>query len=421
MENFYILFFLISGNVFQFYLILSMIIYLFISVTGIFVYRFKDKKTSYSTKFALLIPAHNEEKVIGNLIESLRMIDYPSNMYDVYIICDHSLDLTEKIAGESGFEVLHYSDNLPSSKARALNLATDDIMSIDKKMYDAFCYFDADSLVHPDFLKVMSYYIENGELAIQGRQIPKNPNESLLSMIVSSSQYITNYFFQKPKEYLGLSATLHGKGMCFAAEVVKRFKWDENCLTEDLEMQMRLINNSIKIRWAEDAIVYDEEPVHINQYIKRSIRWTKGSLDTAKKHAFNLLTSFVKTLDFKRLEAFIYCFGVYRVLVVFFVGVSIYITKGNFNMLVYIFKNIPYDNILLKFMFLSLPFIIFPASMIFDKMAGFKMFLVYFLQPVLGFFRIPIFLLGIFKDRSIWDKTEHTSAVRISDVLRMKI
>ncbi|HOJ86431.1 MAG TPA: glycosyltransferase family 2 protein [Elusimicrobiales bacterium] len=419
MDNIHILILWFVGNIFQFYILITMFVYLFISFSGIFFYKRNDKKFSHSKKFAVLIPAHNEEKVIGNLLESLSFLDYPKDLYDVYVICDHCSDSTSKISKGYNVNILSYDDNLPSNKARALNRATKDILSSADK-YDAFCYIDADSLIHPDFLKAMSGCMDDGGKAIQGMQLPKNRNESILSMIVSSGQFITNNFFQKPKEFLGLSATLHGKGMCFSTEIVKKFKWDESCLTEDLEMQMRLINAGIRIRWCESAIVYDEEPVHITQYIKRSVRWTRGSLDTAKKHAWRLLVSFIKTSDFKILEGFIYCFGVYRIIVVFISLVSIYFTKDKFNILVYFFHLIPYDDLYYKLIFISLPFIIFPLSMIFDKRAGFPMFSVYFLQPALGFLRFPIFVLGILKDRKIWDRTDHTSTVRIGDLLKIK-
>ncbi|MEF3279821.1 MAG: glycosyltransferase [Elusimicrobiota bacterium] len=411
------LFFVISGNIIQIYFFVTMFLYLFISFTGIVFY----KKNSVflpetNKKFAILIPAHNEENVIANLLESINLLDYPKSLYDVYVICDHCQDKTKEIAEKYSPKIIEYNDSFPSSKAKALNKATQEILDGEVK-YDAFCYFDADSLIHPDFLKAMSFYLSNGFLAIQGQQLPKNPRESLISIIISSGQFITNNFFQKPKNLLGFSATLHGKGMCFDIELVRKFKWDENCLTEDLEMQMRLVAGGVRILWGEHAIVYDEEPVLMRQYFVRSIRWTRGSLDTAKKHAKNLFFIFLKTFDFRVLEAFIYCFGVYRVLLLSFGGLAMYVTRDRFNLLVYLFHLIPYDSFIAKLIFILGPFIIFPFLILFDKKIGVDMFFGYFLQPALGFFRIPIFLLGVVKNKEEWDRTEHTSSVKINDIL----
>jgi cellulose synthase/poly-beta-1,6-N-acetylglucosamine synthase-like glycosyltransferase len=417
-----ILLFLILSNIIQFYFLVNIFFYLFISFVGFFLIRKKDQnqidyiENYYNKKFAILVPAHNERDVIKNLLDSLLYLNYPKELYDIYIICDNCTDDTEYVVGEHPLkcELLIFKGDAQSNKAKALNRATEKILSL--KEYDAFCYFDADSLVHPKFLKAMCVRLKNGDIAIQAQQVPKNIRESIVSLIVSSGQFITNYFFQKPKEYLGLSATLHGKGICFSIDVVKKFKWDEECLTEDLEMQMRLILNGVHINWCENAIVYDEQPVHISQYVKRSIRWTRGSLDTAKKHALNLLKGFMKTLDLRMFEAFIYCVGVYRIALISFCGVMMYFTSDRFNIFLEIFYHIPSDWIL-KFIIITFPFFVFPFSVLVMRKIDFAIFLGYFMQPVLGFLRMPIFLLGIVKDKKKWDKTEHTSKYTIFDVV----
>ena len=57
-------------------------------------------------KFMAILPAHNEENVIGNLIESLKKQDYPANLIDIYVIADNCTDNTVKIAKEAGAIVL---------------------------------------------------------------------------------------------------------------------------------------------------------------------------------------------------------------------------------------------------------------------------------------------------------------------------
>lgn len=418
MDNIFLIFFLIVGNIIQLYFFITMFLYLFISVIGVFYYRkvYPIGDVNTDIRFAILIPAHNEEKVIGNLLESIKMINWPKENYDVYVICDHCNDGTKEICVTYDVKIIEYNDNNSSSKAKALNRATDDILK--NSNYDAFCYFDADSLVHPEFLRSMAFYLKQGYKVIQGQQLPKNPDESFISLIVSSGQFVTNNFFQKPKNILNLSATLHGKGMCFDIDIVKKFRWDEECLTEDLEMQMRIILNGIRIYWGENAIVYDEQPLKIREYIARSIRWTCGSLDTAKKHLKNLFVSFFRTLDFKMIEAFIYCFGVYRVILIFFASVSMYITRYEFNLLIHLFHLIPYEKIVSKVIFMIVPFVLMPLMMLIDKKINIFIFLGYFLQPFLGFFRIPIFVFGTLKDRNNWDRTEHESKITISDALK---
>src|SRR5215212_6314913 len=44
------------------------------------------------TRFAILIPAHEEELVIGRLLDSLNGLDYPRELFEVHVIADHCSD-----------------------------------------------------------------------------------------------------------------------------------------------------------------------------------------------------------------------------------------------------------------------------------------------------------------------------------------
>lgn len=418
----FFIFFLITGNIIQVYFLICMFLYLFLSFVGIFLNKISwDIKFDLTKKFAIIVPAHNEENVIANIIESLLIQNYPKENYDIYVVCDHCNDRTFEISKNYNINVLVHCNNLPSNKAKALNFAIDFIFK-NNKYYDAFCFFDADSLAHPDFLKSVSSYLSQGYVAIQSQQIPKNPRDSFITKIVSAGQYITNRFFQKPKMILGLSATLHGKGMCFSRDIVKKYRWDETCLTEDLEMQMRLVRDGIFIAWAEKSIVYDEQPITISQYFKRSIRWTKGSLYVAKKHSLDLFYRFISKFDFSAFESFLYSVGVYRVMMIFFAAFAMYYTRGHFNFIFWFLNLLPYEEIFFKILLLITPLILLPISVWFERRISLDMIFAYYMQPFLGIFRIPIFLIGLIGSKYIiWDKVEHTSSVKIEELLKKEV
>ena len=52
--------------------------------------------------FAVLVAAHNEEQVVGALIENLKNLDYPKELYDIFVICDNCTDNTAEIARSHG-------------------------------------------------------------------------------------------------------------------------------------------------------------------------------------------------------------------------------------------------------------------------------------------------------------------------------
>lgn len=403
----------IVANVFQIFIFLTGLFYLFISLRGLF----KSSRHQINDKlhrFAILVPAYNEEKVIRFSLESLKNLNYPGDLFRIFVVADHCTDRTVEIARAMSVDVLeHDGPRCLPGKGYALKWAVEQIVDMNK--FDAICYFDADSLAHPDFLKAVNIHLNAGEHVIQGHQLAKNKN-GWIPRILAAGHVISNRFFQKPKYVMGLSANLHGKGMCFTTDIAKKFPWDETCLTEDIEMQMRLVKNGIRIAWAQEAIVFDEEPVQIKQYIKRTIRWTRGSLDTARRHLIGLFIRAIKLRDFKSLEAAIYCSNVYRFAIIIFTGALIYYTRDSFNFFVWLYHLLPGTEFTVK-LFFVIPLILYPAVVLFIEKVELDILLGYFMQPVLGFLRFPVFIAGIFRDQINWGRTEHTSEVGISELV----
>ena len=65
-----------------------------------FTRKFKPAKNLH--KYAVCIAARNEEIVIGNLIDSIRRQDYPSELVTIFVVADNCTDETARIAREKG-------------------------------------------------------------------------------------------------------------------------------------------------------------------------------------------------------------------------------------------------------------------------------------------------------------------------------
>ncbi len=401
------------SNLPQVLLFLAGIFYLLLSLRGFWTGR-KPSRTAPCRRFALLMPAYNEEAVIGFAVESLTKLKYPRELFKIFVVADHCTDDTKSIAAAAGATVLdHSGPGLKAGKGRALKWAVAQILEAGG--FDAFCYFDADSLAHPDFLEAANNHLAEGVQALQGRQLAKNTN-NLLTRILASGHVVSNRFFQLPKQALGLSATLHGKGMCFTALIARHFPWDETCLTEDIEMQMRLIRHGVRIGWARDAVVYDEEPETIRQYVRRNIRWTSGSLDTTRRHLWALCSRAFRLGDLKAMEAAIYCAQTYRLAIIPLLAAVIWLTRDSFNLFIWLYYRMPGDTYLMKAL-VMLPLSLYPAAAILMERASPDLMFAYLLQPLLGVFRVPVFIGGIFRGREFWGRTEHTSRVAIADLV----
>ena len=71
-------------------------------------------------KFAMIAAAHNEETVIGELVDSLAKMNYPRELYDIFVIADNCTDRTAEIAEKAGAIVYKRFDEEHKTKGYAL-------------------------------------------------------------------------------------------------------------------------------------------------------------------------------------------------------------------------------------------------------------------------------------------------------------
>ena len=174
-------------------------------------------------KFMMIIPAHNEEKVIKNLIESLHSLDYPKEKYDIFVIEDNCTDNTGKIAKEMGCKVYTRNDPKRKTKGYALNWFLAKVLE-EKLEYDAFCVIDADNVVDKNFLNSMNRKICQGETVIQGYKDIKNPTDSWISSGYALFYWTQHRFYHLARYKVGLSPLMNGTGFCVKFDVIKAIR-----------------------------------------------------------------------------------------------------------------------------------------------------------------------------------------------------
>ena len=97
------------------------------------------KVTTPQKKFAVIVAAHNESAVIGQLIENLKSLDYPEELYDIYVIADNCNDNTADIAAQAGAIVCRRVDETKKSKGFALEWMFERLFDMEARgqVYDA--------------------------------------------------------------------------------------------------------------------------------------------------------------------------------------------------------------------------------------------------------------------------------------------
>ena len=106
-------------------------------------------------RFAIAVPAHNEETVIGARVARMLEMEYPRDRFDVHVVADHCSDATASLARSAGAIAHDRNEGPRGRKGYALAWLLERLLA-DSRQYDAVVVFDADSQVDPDFLTWMA-------------------------------------------------------------------------------------------------------------------------------------------------------------------------------------------------------------------------------------------------------------------------
>ena len=376
--------------------------------------KLKDKPllVNKKHKFMAIIPAHNEEAVVANLIESLKKQDYPKELLDIYVIADNCTDNTAKISREAGAIVLERFDETKKTKGYALQWFLNKKVAEDAD-YDAFCVFDADNIVMPDFFENMNKKLCQGEEIVQGYRDIKNPTDSWISAGYAIFYWTMNRFSHLAIYNLGLSPLINGTGFMVKFDIVKKEGWNTKTLTEDIEFSLKSIAKGRKLGWALDAKVYDEQPIGFKQSWSQRSRWTVGHLQCMKYYTKDLANGIKENKSLMNFDGFLYILGIPMMLITFLllgVDTAIYLADGmTYNELI-----VNYG----KYLFATfiLPIAVAALIMFLDKRPIKPMIKGLVMYPLFLGSWILINLKCIVKPDTKWEKINHVRSVKINDV-----
>lgn len=247
--------------------------YLVFTALGNLIRAYRPSIVSPRKRFILLIPAHNEGRVIGDLIRNLLQMRYPRELFRIVVVADNCTDGTAQQARTAGAEVLERYSAGPSGKGQAMQWALTQL----EGEYDALAVFDADNRVHLDFLARANDALCAGHRLIQGFLGTKNPNDNWLTRVLHLHQASINVLWHAGKHGLGMGNYLVGTGMVIDRDLLDRHGWNATTLTEDLEFTLKMALEGEKVLWLREAVVYDERPLDLKTAWRQQQRWMIGT------------------------------------------------------------------------------------------------------------------------------------------------
>lgn len=385
---------------------------LIISACALIQFKEKPLIKNKKHKFMMILPAHNEASVIGALVESLQALDYPKELYDIYVIADNCTDNTAQIAKDLGAIVYERFDEKKKTKGFAMQWFLNQKIK-ENADYDAFCVFDADNVVDKNFLNAMNKKLCQGEEIVQGYRDIKNPADSWISAGYALFYWMMNRFYHLARYNLGLSPLINGTGFMVDFNLIKPTGWDTITLTEDIEFSLKNIAKGRKLGWATDAIVYDEQPTEFKQSWSQRSRWTVGHLQCMKYYTKDLAEGVLEYRTLMNFDGFLYLMGIPMMIVTFLllaINTIIFLADGmSAGML--IFNYIKY--LVATFI---VPVLTAVFVMIIEKKPIKKMWKGILLYPVFMASWIVINIKCIIKPNTEWEKIEHKRNVKINDM-----
>lgn len=255
-------------------------------------------------RFAVLIAARNEERVIGALVRSLLAQDYPRELFDVYVIPNNCTDHTAREAFLAGAKLIEPAFPV-RYKGDALRQAGDRLLA--QGDYDAFCVFDADNLVDPRFLAEMNNAFCSGAVVARGRNRAKNPNESWVSACYALYFEMFNLFFARARENCGLSANIIGTGFGVRTSFLRELGgFRTGTITEDVEFFAQCVAAGERVWWVPRAVTYDEEPNSFRLSLTQRRRWISGSMEVAVHYLPRLWEGFARQPRLRELDVMLF-------------------------------------------------------------------------------------------------------------------
>lgn len=247
-------------------------------------------------RIAVLIAAHNEEAVIGDILQALIAADYPQDRLVIIPMNDRSKDNTKNIIDHFAaihpqlIQAFHRSSGKPG-KAAALKDTTEIIKA--SNLADVIMVFDADYLPSRGLLKHLAVPFLDPEVgAVMGRVVPQNAGSNLLTRVLDLERAGGYQVDQTARQNIGAVPQYGGTvGGIRLSALANAGGWHDDVLAEDTDLTFRLLLSGWKTIYLNKAECYEEVPESWAVRARQISRWAKGHNQALVRHLWPLMKS----------------------------------------------------------------------------------------------------------------------------------
>jgi cellulose synthase/poly-beta-1,6-N-acetylglucosamine synthase-like glycosyltransferase len=260
-----------------------------ILITGGFISYLKHRKNNNHEVPAaelpfvsIIIPAHNEGKVIGKTVKSVLEMDYEKDKYEIVVVNDNSSDNSAEVLSSIQQEnpgrllkiVNTNSYNGGRGKSNALNIGLAECKG------SLITVYDADNTPSKDALKeLVSAIIKDDKAgAVIGKFRCRNKNRNILTRFINLEGIYFQWMAQAGRWQLFKLCTIPGTNFIIRRSILEKLGgWDTKAITEDTEISFRIYRMGYHIRFCPYSVSWEQEPENLKVWFKQRKRWVKGN------------------------------------------------------------------------------------------------------------------------------------------------
>ncbi len=278
---------------------------------------------------SILVPAHNEEKVIERSILAMLKLDYPREKLQIIVINDNSTDKTGKIL--QNLKSQYPSRNIKiittdaktggKGKANALNIG------IRHAQGEYIVVYDADNTPEIMSLRYLVHEVMSSEKygAAIGKFRTRNKGTNLLTRFINIETLSFQWMIQGGRWKLFKLCLLPGTNFIANKKLIEDIGgWDPKAIAEDTELSIRIYLKGYRIAFVPKAVSWEQEPETLGVWLKQRTRWVKGNIYVLNKYLFTSVKNLgpiIVDLFYRFLESFLFLSAVIMSDIVFFLGI----------------------------------------------------------------------------------------------------
>ncbi|MBQ1568781.1 MAG: glycosyltransferase family 2 protein [Kiritimatiellae bacterium] len=253
-------------------------------------------------RFAILICARNEERVIRLPVKSILMSSYPRDRYEVIVLADNCTDGTAQKARAAGATV--WEKTIPSSgKGDVLEWGIGKLLER-RGDFDAVAVFDADNIVSARWLDAMNDALNDGEVLVTGRRMSSNATANVISGWYTVYWDLMNELSNRTRTNLGLSGKLTGTGFAFLFDILGDRGWHTHTMVEDVEFSIQSNIAGRRVAYVKDAEYADEQPVTVLHMWRQLCRWATGCWQVVRRYFWQWIVAMCRRPSVRLFDSF---------------------------------------------------------------------------------------------------------------------